>query len=190
MLIVIKGRADIQTELPEYDPANIYNMDETGLFYWLEPNATGPVWGKKRVKNRITVSLCVNATGKTFDPYNNKKAWMTSAIYQDWLINFNRSMTQGRQVILLVDNAGSHSSEGIELSNLKVKFLPPNTTAHIQPWDTGIIRNFKANYRQHFVKYVLNSIEEKPAQTVTVHQAMTFVKESLIEVKPTTIVNW
>ena len=41
-------------------------MDETGFFYRLEPDATlaiGPVKGKKKNKERITVGLCSNATG-------------------------------------------------------------------------------------------------------------------------------
>ena len=39
---------------------------ETGLFYCLLPNstlATGPVSGKKKQKERITIALCANATG-------------------------------------------------------------------------------------------------------------------------------
>ena len=41
-------------------------MDETGLFFRLEPNktlATGPVSGTKKCKQRISVALCANADG-------------------------------------------------------------------------------------------------------------------------------
>ena len=86
-------------------------MDETGLFYRLQPNstlATGPVSGKKKQKERITVALCANATGTdkqvplvikksarpgSFDKKfnssvyvkytSNKKAWMTGVVFQD-----------------------------------------------------------------------------------------------------------
>uniref|UniRef100_U9UAX0 Uncharacterized protein n=1 Tax=Rhizophagus irregularis (strain DAOM 181602 / DAOM 197198 / MUCL 43194) TaxID=747089 RepID=U9UAX0_RHIID len=47
------------------------------------------------------------------------------------------------------DNAPTHLlDETIQLSNIKVYFLPPNTTAHLQPLDAGIINSFKAQYRK------------------------------------------
>jgi hypothetical protein len=62
---VTLGRAEMKETLSGIDPANIYNLDETGLFR-LESDtnlATGPIRGKKKKKDRLTVSLCVNATG-------------------------------------------------------------------------------------------------------------------------------
>ncbi|MEW8693664.1 MAG: hypothetical protein AB2535_21740 [Candidatus Thiodiazotropha endolucinida] len=216
--VVSQGRQQLQEDLAAYDPNNIYNMDETGLFYRLLPNstlATGPVSGTKKQKDRITVALCSNATGtdklvplvigkfqrprcfgKTFNPsvyveYTfNRKAWMTGAIFQDWLSKFNRRMRVARrQVILLVDNATSHSTEGLRLTNVIVKFLPPNTTAHIQPMDAGIIRNFKGHYRKLLVKYFLQCIEDEEDQKVSMKLAITYVKEAWASVKQSTIVN-
>ena len=60
-----QGILQLQEDLFAYDPQDIYNMDETGLFYRLLPNstlATGPVSGKKNQKERITVAQCANAT--------------------------------------------------------------------------------------------------------------------------------
>ena len=48
-----------------------------------------------------------------------------------------------------MDNAKCHNSENINnLSNVKVHFLPPNTTSHLQPLDQGIIYSLKAQYRK------------------------------------------
>ena len=47
-------------------PCDVYNMDETGLFYCLTPNstsATGSVRGTKKCKDRLTITLCANADG-------------------------------------------------------------------------------------------------------------------------------
>ena len=165
-------------------------MDETGLL----PNstlATGLVSGKNKQKEKITVALCANATGtdklvplvigksahqrcfgKTFNPSvyvkytSNKKAWMTGVVFQDWLNKFNRRMrVAGRHVILLVDNATSHSAEVLRLTHVAVKFLSPNTTAHIQPMDAGIIRNFKEFYRGLLVCYFLQCIEDDKSRS-------------------------
>ena len=217
-IVVSQGRLQLQEDLAAYDPNDIYNMDETGLFYRLLPNATlatGPVSGKKKQKERITVALCANATGtdklvplvigkserprcfgKTFNPNvyvkytHNKKAWMTGAVFQDWLSKFNRKMRiAGRHVILLLDNATSHSTEGLRLTNVVVRFLPPNTTAHIQPMDAGIMRNFKGYYRGLLVRYFLQCIEDGLEQVVNVKLAITYVKEAWASVKQSTIVN-
>jgi hypothetical protein len=40
---------------------------------------------------------------------NNKKAWMTSAIFEDWITRFDKKMRQqNRHVLLFLDNAPSH----------------------------------------------------------------------------------
>ena len=51
-----------------YDPEDIYNMDETGLFWRYAPNSgigslDGPTGGIKKDKARISLALTSNATG-------------------------------------------------------------------------------------------------------------------------------
>ncbi|GBB89516.1 hypothetical protein RclHR1_16200002 [Rhizophagus clarus] len=57
---------ELQNILAEYSPNNIFNINETGLYWKMEPNctlSTGPVAGKKQSKERVTVALCCNASG-------------------------------------------------------------------------------------------------------------------------------
>ncbi|UYV80346.1 TIGD6 [Cordylochernes scorpioides] len=104
-----------------YDPANIYNSDGTGLFFQLIPDRTlahkdEKCCGVKKMKQRITVLLCCNSTGtdkrrlliigksakprcfRNFSPHfyctytSNSKAWMTSSIFQEWLLQFNKQL--------------------------------------------------------------------------------------------------
>ena len=59
-------RSEIRANLIGIDPANVYNLDETALFYELQTAmtiATGPVKGGKDSKKRITIASCCNATG-------------------------------------------------------------------------------------------------------------------------------
>ena len=62
----------VSTTLPnllrDYDPKDVFNMDETGLFYKLLPNRTLQFKGEcchggKKRKERLTVALTVNMDG-------------------------------------------------------------------------------------------------------------------------------
>ena len=92
--------------------------------------------------------------------YSNRKAWMNSEIMLDVLSKVNRQLVrEKRKVILFLDNVSSHSPElADKLSNIKVIFLPKNTTSRLQPLDAGIIKNFKAHYRKLMLKHTLAQI--------------------------------
>ena len=48
----------------------------------------------------------------------------------------------------------------VKCGNIKICFLPPNTTSTLQPLDLGIITNFKVHYRQYFFRSVLSKIDK------------------------------
>lgn len=96
--------------------------------------------------------------------YWNNSSWMQRSIFQAWIRQVNQEMQKKRRnILLLVDNASSHKlEEGEELSNIRLYFLPPNTTSHLQPIDQGIIRSFKviiiiifSNKNKHKYKFSL-----------------------------------
>lgn len=70
---------------------------------------------------------------------------MQVSVWRDYLNKLNQLIRrQNRKILLLADNAPTHlMDETIQLSNINVHFLPPNTTAHLQPLDAGIINSFK-----------------------------------------------
>lgn len=141
-----------------YDSRDIYNADETGLFFRALPDKTFALkgvkcTGGKMAKDRLTILHCVNMAGekerlfvigkaakpRAFRNINlnnlpvtwrsNKKAWMTSDLMTDFLVQFDRKMhLQERKVLLFLDNAASHPRD-LKLQNVKVIFLPANTTA-------------------------------------------------------------
>ena len=128
---------------------------------------------------RITVLCCSNLTGtdkckllvigkslrpRCFKNVNvdnqlvtyraNKKAWMTSQIFTEWLAAWDSYLTKvNRKILFLVDNC-KHTKEH------QLEFLPPNTTSFIQPMDQGIIKNLKIIYRKEIVHMTLAYIEE------------------------------
>ncbi|OKP10331.1 CENP-B protein 2 -like protein [Penicillium subrubescens] len=120
----------------QYQPDDIYNMDETGLFWRRMPNgglSTDGHAGQKRDKTRITIAVATNATGSDRMPlwligtaktpralrgvnlrsigciwrWNNK-AWMRHGIMGEWLRSFYRHIGKQRRVLLLLDNFSAH----------------------------------------------------------------------------------
>ena len=77
--------------------------------------------------------------------YSNAKAWMNSVIMLDILNKINQKLArQKRKVILFLDNVSSHSQDLVgKFSNIKVVFLPKNTTSRLQPLDAGIIKKIQ-----------------------------------------------
>ena len=143
--------------------------------------------GGKKSKMRVTVLFFVNGNGKismcppvvvgkSAKPrcfkgiekdrlpvlyHHQKKAWMDGNILNSVLARINSQLThEKRKILLFMDNAGCHPPDLCsKYSNIKVVFLPPNTTLKLQPLDLGIIRNFKAHYRKLFMRYIITKID-------------------------------
>ncbi|KAI0998187.1 hypothetical protein K3495_g10007 [Podosphaera aphanis] len=85
-----------------------------------------------------------------------------------------------RKVLLLLDNFAAHELavrlvgrlEGLQ--NVRIAWLPPNTTSHWQPLDQGIIASFKLAYRRQWVNFIINQREsgKDPQKTVNVLRAI------------------
>jgi hypothetical protein len=140
--------------------------------------------GVKGNKTRLTYAFTINADGSEklcpviigkaekprafrkksggelgFYYRSNVKAWMTTALYQEWILDWDRKLQrQQRHVLLLQDNFSGHvPPEG--LTNIRVENFSPNLTTHVQPADAGIIRCFKAHYRSAFIDRALDRYE-------------------------------
>ena len=216
-------REQIKSITSQYQLSDIFNTDETGLFWKLEPSrilSTGPVAGRKKSKERITIMLTCNADGteklkpllihKYKNPraigkiskdtlkvkyYWNIKAWMQTSIFNDYLKDLNNEMMkQNRNILLLLDNAPTHSiSESINLTNVRVHFLPPNTTAFLQPCDAGIINSFKANYKKFFLQKKISDYEEEKngqeSEKFSIKHAIKYTAKAWKNVTSQTIIN-
>ncbi|GFW62990.1 tigger transposable element-derived protein 6 [Trichonephila clavipes] len=78
---------------------------------------------------------------------SNKKAWMTTELFNEWLISLNSDMKrEKRHILLFLDNCTVHNNAP-PLSNVKLQFFPPNSTSKLQPLDLGLIHNFKTKKR-------------------------------------------
>ena len=111
---------------------------------------------------------------------------MDGGILYSILGKINNKLTRnGRKILLLLDNARCHPAVNIvgKYSNIKVVFLPPNTTSELQPLDLGIIKTFKTYYRKLFMWYVLTKIDQCSSATevsnsITILQAIYWISEA------------
>ncbi|XP_064461997.1 tigger transposable element-derived protein 6-like [Ornithodoros turicata] len=225
--IVFKGVAgeaasvnmeDVNTWLDEniativsYSAQDVYNADETALFYQMLPAKTHALKGDKcsggkNSKLRITVLLCTNMDGsdrrlpfvigkyqkpRCFGHYvpvryrHNKKAWMTRDLFAEWLVEFDRDMArQKRKVLLVLDNCAAHHVKP-SLAAVTVLFLPPNATSKIQPLDLGIIHAFKVCYRRRLVQRLLIAIDRPTVDIplrISLFGAVEMIKASWMEI--------
>lgn len=171
--------------ISQYAPSDIFNADESGLFFRALPKSSlskkgDQTRGFKSSKERLTLLFICNTTGdykkvivigKSKNPrcfknktlplkyYSQNKAWMTRDLWCEILLSLDAEMEkQGRKIILFVDNASSHKTSAV-LTNIVVQYLPANTTSIAQPLDQGIIHCFKSYYRQNLVRKQIAAIE-------------------------------
>jgi hypothetical protein len=127
----------------------------------------------------------------------NKKAWMDSSIWTNWLIQWDNKLQLSnppRKILLIVDNCSAHSIlQDICFSNIVLDFLPANTTSRLQPLDAGIIKTLKTKYRTSLVEKQLenieNSIECEEFEKVTLLEAIEMISQAWNEVSVETIMN-
>ena len=208
-----------------YTPADRYSTDETGLFFQCLPNKTLALKEEKctrgkKSKSRLTVLVAANVDrsdkqpplviGKSKNPRSfkhvktlpicyksNKKAWMTSQLFEEWLKNLDKQFSAPkREIAMVVDNCPAHPKID-DLKAIELIFLPPNTTSILQPCDQGIIKAFKKIYRKLMVRSYLVHLEEQmkarkrdQVYTVDVLDALYRIKEAWSLVKQQCVANF
>lgn len=115
-------------------------------------NATGsdrlPVWFISKAK--ITCALRNISVVTMGGQWRwNKKTWINATIMAEWLKAFYQHVASTRQILLTMDNFSAHYS-AVELcpppSNVRICWLPANSTSCFQRLNQGIIQNCKAHY--------------------------------------------
>ena len=201
--------------LKDYDAKDVFNVDETGLFFRLLPEKTmafkGEVCsGGKKSKERVTVLVGANmdgseklklfVIGKSKNPrcfkhvkslpvqYEaNKKAWMTGEMFTSWLRKMDKDfLKQKRKVLFFVDNCTAHPDLS-GLNAIKLIFLPPNTTSKLQPMDQGIIKNLKVHYRKNMLLRYVAAVDGKQEFSVNLLDAIHMLSNAWKSVLPQSV---
>ncbi|POM58282.1 Tigger transposable element-derived protein 6 [Phytophthora palmivora] len=185
MSSVHKGCLNMQKLTDMYALRDIYNTDETSFSYHQESPRTlskrSKVQGRKADKTRITLAVATNADGSDKLP---------NLLFR-WLHALDLRMRNAqRHILLLVDNVSSHIQPLSPLTNVRLGFLPKNTTSVLQPLDQGIIlcikRGFSNIKEQDSVQRYLKRL---PEEKISIFTAMHWAKMSWDKVKPESIRN-
>ena len=182
--------------------------------------ASGNCTGGKRSKERLTCAFFVNASGdkekpiiigKSANPrcfrgvsdratlpceyFSQPKAWMESDILTEILRKMNaRLRREKRTIVLLMDNEPCHPEDlNDKFSQIKIVFLPKNTTSRLQPLDLGIIQTFKLKYYKRLLTHVVNKVDDcstasEVCKSVDVLQAIRWTAMAWNDVPKSTVV--
>jgi len=103
---------------------------------------------------------------------------MTSLIFEKWLLDIDKKMSQeNRKIILFVDNCTAHPRTlSTKLKSVTLAYFPPNTTSKLQPMDQGIINNLKVYYRKRILNKVISNLEQRT--TITLRDCISEVSKA------------
>uniref|UniRef100_A0A8C8SCB4 Uncharacterized protein n=1 Tax=Pelusios castaneus TaxID=367368 RepID=A0A8C8SCB4_9SAUR len=161
-------------EAHDLSPHQLYNADETGLYWKALPSKTlvskeeKSAPGHKSSKERITVLACANASGshklklvcigRSKNPRSFKGTQMRNfpvLYYNQTKAWMNREIFKDCCVTVGQHNTPSHPNENVLKTSdgqIFVAYLPPNVTSLKQPMDQGVLEAFKRRYRKSLLR--------------------------------------
>ncbi|CAF1135758.1 unnamed protein product [Brachionus calyciflorus] len=121
---------------------------------------------------------------------HNRKAWMDSCIFKEWLIKWNKQLkAENRKVLLFLDNFSGHKNDP-SCENIKTVYFPVNSKSVLQPLDQGIIHSFKVKNRKDVAREILYAIEQgSDIPTIDILSSIYKIKRVCDGVSPSTIRN-
>lgn len=117
---------------------------------------------------------------------------MTTEIFNNYLKEINKKFKkENRLILLIINNATSHGKLN-PLSNISILYIPPNTSALIQPLDQGIIKAMKDRYTVKLNNYVLSQLDNNNKliyKTFNVLQPILWITDIWLQLDGVIIIN-
>ncbi|NXO03111.1 TIGD4 protein, partial [Rhinopomastus cyanomelas] len=200
--------------LDDYQPKDVFYLQETGLLYQMLPHNTFAFKGEacsvgKLSKERITVVVGTNmdgseklpllVIGKSKSPQSsdnvavlpvdyeaNDTALMTPQVFEQWMHKLDdRFQAQQRQVVILVESHPAHT-EIKKLKSVKLVFCPPDSSCIATK--QGVIRSLKVKYRLCLMKRFVDCVEGNTEFLLTLLDAVEMLYQCWSKVTPETTV--
>lgn len=114
----------------------------------------------------------------------NEKVWLTAKLFYEWfkkhfcqeVKKYCEANNLSYKALLIIDNAPGHIILDKTDKNIKILFLPPNTTCLIQPMGQGDIATFKKYYLRRSFKNLIDAIDNHSQTKEAVDVVRTFGK--------------
>lgn len=133
---------------------------------------------------------------------SNTKSWLTSNLFHDWLVRWDkRLVAYNRKIWIVLDDSCSHRIINLHLQNITLIYT--SATSKFLPLNWGVLDEFKTRYRIQQYNALIelqNKFEEKTKQPyyisfeqseLTMSNAFKFIKNAWDEIPLDTIkANW
>lgn len=119
---------------------------------------------------------------------SNAKAWITQAIFSDWLRELDEMGQQNRKICLLFEKCSAHHVD-VQLCNAELNYFPAHCTSLIQPLDQGLINTVKCAYGKRIMQRILLNGLHKQDTKVDVFMAIEMLSASWHSMKKEIIFN-
>lgn len=201
----------------EYACCDIFVADKMGLFFkahpWETYNYKGENCSRGKYSNErvtIMVACSMDGTGKipllviarpvkpicfngvrTFpaEYTSSDDAYMSKDIFTKWILKLDSKFEkEKRKVCLILDDSTSHV-EVPGLKAIKCVYFPPNTSAKLQPFRQGIIKDLKIHYKKQMLLQSIECFDNQTEFSVSLLNAMCYLKSAWSSVSPATIRN-
>lgn len=189
-----------RNDIKKYEISNIYCLADPLFFYKVLPrqkyvlkSETGiKSTNSMKLKDRVTLYMCTNATGTDKIPltmignaknprcfgkdnqkelfkyyYNNENAFSDSKTVKRWYIEVFlphiRSVT-AEKILLIVPFVSKEISSFDETKQVKCITLPANNDSFRSPMSMGVVECLKREYRYNLLKDILSSFQNRQKQ--------------------------
>lgn len=134
--------------------------------------------------------------------HSNRKAWLTSNLFHDWLARWDkRLMADNRKIWIILDDSCSHRIINPHLKNIQLVYTSANS--RFLPFNWGVLDEFKTRYRIQQYQALIDlqkTLEKKTNRRMfitfeqsqlTMSNAFKFIKKAWKEIPVQTIrANW
>lgn len=209
---------NIDDVMLRYEPSDVYSAEETGLFFSMLPKRVPALKGERchngqLSKMRVTILLCTNIKGTDKRPpvvigeskqprcftgtvrmsikyFANSKSWITQAIFEKWLKDFDEEMGyEGRKICLFLEETYIHQCLNVDLSNIELKVFPTDCTVVLRPLRRTVIRCIKRAYRQQVIERLLMDLRIQRETKINIFVAMEMLSEAWATMRVDTIIS-